>query len=256
MKRLFVLILVNAMVFSIAACTKTEAPANTPEDTISAGTEPHASVQLSEAAQPPESIQPSDEAMPELTFIGHNSFKIKTADGIVIYVDPHWEGDYNEPADIILVSHEHPDHNEISLCTQNEGCIVLRDKDNINPDGTYNNFETGDIKVEPVAAYNGNHPKKSTCGFVITVDGVVLYIASDTSKIDEMADLKARNIDYAFFPIDGQYNMGPAEAMECAQIVGARHNTPVHMFSADPAKFTPQNLLLLSSGETIELDKG
>ncbi len=261
MKKLIVLILAVAMLFTTAACAKTEAPANTASDTTPAaetpsGVQPPESVQPSETVQLPESAEPSNEVAPELTWIGHNSFKIKTADGVVIYIDPHAPGDYGDPADIILVSHQHPDHNEISLCTQNEGCKVLKEKENNNADGTYNKYESADIAIEPVAAYNGNHSIKSSCGFVITVDGVVLYIACDTSKIDEMADLKARNIDYAFFPIDGVYNMDAAEAMECAQIIGAKHNTPVHMFDADPAKFTPENPLILKDGETIELEKG
>jgi L-ascorbate metabolism protein UlaG (beta-lactamase superfamily) len=265
MKKLIIFILSAALILSAAACAKTETPAAaakdsaTPEETA-ASDQPADSVQPTESVQPADSVKPSEsvtaKGTPELTLIGHNSFKIKSAEGVVVYVDPYAEGDYNEPADIILVSHEHGDHNQIKLCTQNDGCKVLRVKENINPDGSYNNYEAGNIKIEPVAAYNSNHPKKSNCGFVINLYGVVLYIAGDTSKIDEMAELKARNIDYAFFPIDGQYNMGAAEAMECAGVVGAKHNTPVHIFSADPAEFKPDNLLPVSNGEMIELKKG
>jgi len=40
-----------------------------------------------------------------ITLIGHASLKIKTAEGVVIYVDPYHPGDYSEKADIILISH-------------------------------------------------------------------------------------------------------------------------------------------------------
>lgn len=192
--------------------------------------------------------------IPVLTLIGHASMKIKTAEGIVIYIDPYYEGDYSEKADIILVSHEHSDHNVVSLCKKNEGCVILTVKENINKkDNSYNTFDYFDVKIEPVAAANKNHSIKSTTGFVLTFDGIVLYHAADTSKLEQMADLKMKNIDYAFFPIDGKYNMGAAEAMECVQMVGARHNTPIHYFNASPADFTPENLLSIAYGETIEL---
>jgi L-ascorbate metabolism protein UlaG (beta-lactamase superfamily) len=195
-----------------------------------------------------------EQKLPTLTLIGHASVKIKTAEGVVIYIDPYYDGDYSEKADIILVSHEHSDHNKVNLCQQNEGCLVLRVKETINTkDMTYNTFEHMDVKIEPVPAENKNHSIKSTTGFVLTFDGITVYHAGDTSKLDQMAALKERNIDYAFFPIDGKYNMNAAEAMECAALVGARHNTPMHYFDADPSAFQPENLLPITYGETVEL---
>ncbi len=193
---------------------------------------------------------------PTLTLIGHASMKIKTAEGVVIYIDPYYEGDYSEKADIILVSHEHSDHNKVGLCQQNEGCLVLRAKQTINAkDLSYNTFEHLGVKIEPVAAANNNHSITNSTGFVLTFDGITVYHAGDTSKLKEMALLKERNIDYAFFPIDGKYNMNAAEAMECAALVSAKHNTPMHYFDADPNAFKPENLLPIAYGETVELAK-
>lgn len=193
---------------------------------------------------------------PTLTLIGHASMKIKTAEGVVIYIDPYYEGDYSEKADIILVSHEHSDHNKVGLCQQNEGCLVLRAKQTINAkDLSYNTFEHLGVKIEPVAAANNNHSITNSTGFVLTFDGITVYHAGDTSKLKEMALLKERNIDYAFFPIDGKYNMNAAEAMECAALVSAKHNTPMHYFDADPNAFKPENLLPIAYGETAELTK-
>ena len=186
-----------------------------------------------------------------ITLIGHASLKIKTSGGLVIYVDPYHPGDYSEKADIILISHEHSDHNKIGLVTQNEGCRVLRVKDTSNKDGTYNSFNIKGVLIEPVPAANRNHTMETTNGFVISFDGLKVYHASDTSKLPQMAELKSKGIDYAFFPIDGQYNMGPDEAAECATMVGAKHNIPFHYFSADVSKFKPANLLSLPYGGTI-----
>jgi len=48
--------------------------------------------------------------------------------------------------------------------------------------------------------------------------------------------------------------MDAAEAMECAALGGAKHNTAIHWFSADPAAFTPDNLLFMEYGQTITLE--
>ena len=54
-----------------------------------------------------------------MTFIGHASVKIKTTTGEVIYIDPYFPTDsYKEPADVILVTHGHSDHNRVDLCEE------------------------------------------------------------------------------------------------------------------------------------------
>jgi len=230
-------------------------------------------------------------AQPTLTYIGHAELMITTSEGTVIYVDPSTIApfDYEQNADIILVTHEHSDHNKVDLVPRNEDCAVIRaadciNKDGtyntfelgevtvipvprnedcaviraadcINKDGTYNTFELGEVTVIPVPAENKNHDIRETCGFIIQFDGITVYHAADTDKLDSMVDLQQYDVDYAFFPIDGQYNMDAAEAMECAELVGAKHNTPIHWFGADPALFTPENLLFMNYGDTVTLTK-
>ncbi len=195
-------------------------------------------------------------AQPTLTYIGHAHLMIITAEGTVIYIDPMPLGyTYEHNADIILASHEHGDHNYVEGVPQNDDCVILRVDQTINGDGTYNTFTIGEVTVIPVPAQNKNHGIKENNGFVILFDGFAVYHAVDTDKLDSMADLQQYNIDYAFFPIDGVFNMGAAEAMECAVLVGAKHNTPIHWFDADPSAFTPENLLLMNNLETITLEK-
>ena len=43
-----------------------------------------------------------------VTWLGHDSMKIK-GDGKVIYIDP-WKLKDAEPADVVLITHEHYDH--------------------------------------------------------------------------------------------------------------------------------------------------
>ena len=199
----------------------------------------------------------ADSAPPTLTYIGHAHLMIVTAGGTVVYIDPtEIDGyTYEQNADMILVTHEHGDHNQVGIVPQKDECVILRAKDTINADGTYNTFTNGDVTVIPVPARNKNHDIKKTNGLILQFDGITVYHAADTDKLDSMAELQQYAIDYAFFPIDGKYNMDAAEAMECAALVGAKHNTPIHWFSADPAAFTPDNLLFMHYGDTITLEK-
>ena len=205
----------------------------------------------------PAAFAAEEATQPTLTYIGHAHLMMLTAEGTVLYVDPYEiDGyEYEHKADIILVTHEHSDHNQVKIVPQNDGCVVLRVQDTINRDGTYNPFTRGEVTVTPVPAANKNHDIKQTNGLLIQFDGFTVYHAADTDRLDSMAELSRYAVDYAFFPIDGQYNMDAAEAMECAALVGAKHNTPIHWFSADPAAFTPDNLLLMQYGDTVTLTK-
>ena len=261
MKRMLLFLLTFVMAVSLAACgggtPSTPSSAPSVSAAVTKPSEQKPASPSGESPKPTEqkpSAKPASGTAPTLTLIGQSSLKIKTAGGTVVYVDPYYQpGDYSEKADIILISHEHQDHNKLDLCSQKEGCKVLRVKDTINKDNSYNTFEYYGVKIEPVPAANKNHPLNSTNGFLLTFDGITVYHASDTSKLDQMAKLSSRKIDYAFFPIDGVYNMDAAEAMECAKLVGAKHNTPFHINKADVKAFAPEKLLSVAYGETIQL---
>ena len=59
--------------------------------------------------------------MGKLFYQGHGSYRLVSDQGIVIYVDPFAGAGYDLPADIVLITHEHPDHNNLSLLEQNQG---------------------------------------------------------------------------------------------------------------------------------------
>lgn len=199
---------------------------------------------------------------PSLTFIGHASVKIKSKEGDVVYIDPYYpEGDYNEAADYILVTHDHSDHNVISLCNQKESCQVITWSDALK-DGEYMSYEneSGTIKIEAVpSGGNPNHTVKSCVGYIVTVDGISVYHAGDTSMSEEKKLIAEKHIDYAMYPIDGVYNMGPEEATEVANLVGATYNIPIHgndgKLKEDSERFTPEGKMSLAESEMIFLEK-
>lgn len=195
---------------------------------------------------------------PTLTFIGHASVKLRSTDGTVIYIDPYFPvGDYREPADIILVTHGHSDHNAVQLCKQAKDCKIIRWSDAVI-DGEYKTFDIGKIHIEAVpSGGNSNHNIRSNAGYIVTLDGVSVFHAGDTSMNEKTNEIVGKKIDYAMYPIDGRYNMGPDEASEMANMIGATHNIPIHGDSKKWKKqrktFWADNKLSLTWGQTILL---
>ena len=197
--------------------------------------------------------------MAKLLYQGHGSLRLESEKGIIIYIDPFAGSGYNVPADMILVTHQHKDHNCIDKPAKKTDCVVIQNFDALKR-GAYQTFSVNDITIEAVPAYNSNHPKSECVGYLVTVDKKLIYFAGDTSFIAEMNSLSSRKIDYAFFPADGVFNMDEKEASKCARIVGARHATPIHMlpgrlFSEEKAAaFHADGKLILRPGEEIILE--
>ena len=197
--------------------------------------------------------------MPKLLYQGHASFRLTTSDRVVVFIDPYIGTGYDVPADIILVTHRHDDHNQINLITQKPGCTVITDVEAL-AGGKHNSFSLHGIEIEATEALNKNHPSDQCVGYILATDGLKLYFSGDTSKTTQMAGLAAKKLDYAFLCCDGFYNMGLAEAAECAKLIGARHNIPVHIKPGElfdrtlAEQFAAPNRLIIDAGEEVELN--
>ena len=199
-----------------------------------------------------ELFQTDNGSLVAISLIKHGSLEIEY-DGLSIQVDP--VGDYGKKtdyatefpkADVILVTHEHPDHLEDSTIKVLEGdnTLLILNKtsaDRIGRGEVISNGQSRElpkgIMLEAVPAYNTTpgremfHPKGNGNGYVLTIDGLRIYIAGDTEDVPEMADIK--DIDVAFLPVNQPYTMTPEQCANAAKMFAPKVLIPYHFSKTD-----------------------
>ena len=182
----------------------------------------------------------------------HASIRIQY-DGKEIEIDPvtklgNKTIDYTSmpKADYLLVTHEHFDHfnqEAIKLLTgdktrfiTNKRCADMFGSGEVMKNGDKIQI-ANDFTIEAVPAYNITegrtqfHPKGRDNGFILTIDGLRIYIAGDTEDIPEMADIK--NIDIAFLPCNQPYTMTTEQLVKAAKMIKPKVLFPYHYGQTD-----------------------
>ena len=202
----------------------------------------------------------------DLKWLGHASWKIKTG-GMTIYVDPY-EGEMDEPADLILASHSHFDHCKPDAVKKvlSAKTIIVAPADcaqkvnakvkSLKP-GEKASF--GGVEVEAVEAYNVKrfrspgvpfHPKGLGVGYLIRAEGKTVYHTGDTEFVPELKSLK--DIDVIFIVTGGTYTMDNEEAVEMTLAIKPKVAFPVHFWDTDPTIYK-KNVESKSSTKVIIL---
>jgi len=202
-----------------------------------------------------------------ITFIKHGSLML-TYEGQQIQVDPvTLFAQYSTfpKADYILVTHEHGDHLDaqaIDTLTQADTRLILNpsSREILGKGEEIRNGErlqlTDDILLEAVPAYNTTpgreqyHPRHRDNGYILTIDGLRIYIAGDTEDIPEMRELK--EIDIAFLPVNQPYTMTVAQAVRAAKMFTPKVLYPYHFGETDVKPIKEQ---LSGSGIDVRIRK-
>jgi len=178
-----------------------------------------------------------------INWLEHAGFMIKSEEK-TIYIDPYVlpdKVDFEDMADIILITHEHYDHcnpDAIRKLRKEDTTTLIPESCSLQFRGDARRIRQGDIlsgglaikdmDIEVVPAYNTNkpnHPKGTGVGYIITVGGIRIYHAGDTDFIPEMKGITA---DVALLPIGGTYTMDETEAAEAAAAIAPKVVIPMH----------------------------
>ncbi len=171
-----------------------------------------------------------------MKWLGHDGFLVKARAKTLVF-DPY-SVSHAEPADVILITHEHFDHcspDDVARFQKEDSIIVTEPQAAAKLSGDVRILAPGetlvldDIEIFAVASYNQDkafHPKDNQwLGFVVKVDGVSIYHAGDTDLIPEMDGL---DVDIALLPVSGTYVMTWDQAVQAAKTINPKVAVPMH----------------------------
>jgi len=224
------------------------------------------------------------------TWVGHGTWKVRSARGKDILIDP-WV--MNNPVapeklktvercDLMLITHGHFDHVHDALeiarattpkiVTIHEIGAWLTSKGvsagSITAGNQGGTIDVDGVKVTLVHAehscgisdgdqiiYGG-----TACGLVIEFEnGFTIYFAGDTDVFGDMALIaELSKFDVAFLPIGGFYTMGPERAAKAVSLLGVKTVVPMHFGTFPILAGKPSQLQdLVGSGvEVLDIKPG
>lgn len=208
------------------------------------------------------------------TWVGHGTWKVRSAKGKVVYIDP-WV--MNNPVapdalkkvdacDLMLITHGHFDHvhDALEIAKATNPKIVTNyeigawlgskgiDGATITGANLGGTVDVDGIKVTLVHAehscgisdgdkivYGGQ-----ALGFVIEFEnGFTVYFAGDTDVFGDMALIaELSQFDVAFLPIGDLFTMGPHRAAKAVELLGVKTVVPMHFGTFPPLIGRPKTL--------------
>ncbi|MDX1627377.1 MAG: MBL fold metallo-hydrolase [Fulvivirga sp.] len=202
----------------------------------------------------------------EITLIGHGSLMMEYK-GKVIHIDPSSrEADYSQlpDADLVLITHHHGDHcdpkaHEEVNTDETTTYLTQLAHDKLNQGEVIRNGEAvmyEGMQIQAIPAYNlvhkrdnGEffHPNGCCNSYVLSIDGLHVFIGGDTENTPEMKALK--NIDVAFLPMNLPYTMTPEMVADAAKAFKPKVLYPYHYGNTDVSELVE----LMKDTEDVEV---
>jgi len=163
----------------------------------------------------------------KVKWLGHSCFLITSEGGTRLITDPYTVGagiNYSairESADVVTVSHEHGDHNNVSA--------VPGKPQVIKGSGTKN---AAGIEFKGIATYHDDsrgREKGANTVFCFTIDGIRLCHLGDLGHLlsqEQVASIGA--VDILFIPVGGFFTIDAAAASEVCQQLKPKVIIPMH----------------------------
>ncbi len=168
-----------------------------------------------------------------LTWLGHSCFKMQDktgSDGVTVITDPFDKETGlklpNYEADIVTVSHDHHDHNNVSALRGNPFVI--------NCAGEY---DVKNILIEGIDSYhdsNNGSDRGSNLIFRFEIDDISVVHLGDLGQVLDSTQLeKLAGTDILLIPVGGKYTLDAQKAVEVIAQVEPRIVIPMHYKTPD-----------------------
>jgi L-ascorbate metabolism protein UlaG (beta-lactamase superfamily) len=217
-----------------------------------------------------------------LTWLGHAAFRVDTAAGKRIYIDPFLNGNPTCPeneqtperVDMIALTHGHGDHvgDTVELAKRHDCTVVALvelsgwlgkqgvDETKLPAPNKGGTVDVDGVKLTLTNAFHSGSAPDGTYGgepsgiVLETENGTTFYFAGDTCVFGDMQLIgRIYEPDVAILPIGDHYTMGPREAAVAVELIGAKRCVPCHWGTFPVLTGTPDELEKLApSGVTIE----
>ena len=220
----------------------------------------------------------------EIRFLGHSTFEL-THDGVTLLIDPFLTGNPKaavsaEDVDptTILLTHGHADHlgDTVAIAKRTGAPVVAivelaneigaEGVDVFDPNlGGTVEFDWGWAKMVP-AWHTSTTPKgtvNTPAGLLINFKGTTIYHLGDTCLFSDLKLVGKRTpIDYALVCIGGHYTMDRHDAVDAAELIGAKYVIPCHYntfpaieadaqaYKSDVESATSSKVIVLDPGAT------
>jgi len=181
--------------------------------------------------------EPKNKAL-TIRWFGQSFFQVETGDGTKIVFDPQSMIEYGRPTcdgNLILISHEHDDHNQVESVTGFDKAKVIRGLSLKGKKLEWNKVDEKfkNIRVRTVPSYHdveeGLRRGKNSI-FVVETDGLKIVHLGDLGHTLEKEQIEAiGQPDILMIPIGGVYTMNGEKAREVVKQLKPRlYILPMH----------------------------
>jgi L-ascorbate metabolism protein UlaG (beta-lactamase superfamily) len=173
-----------------------------------------------------------------IRWYGHAAFRITTAKGVTIIIDPYESGGYGgaisyapitDPADIVLISHEHADHN----CTATIGGTY----NEVRKEGVYDILGVGIRAIPTFHDRSQGSERGHNLIFVIEADELkVVHLGDLGHLLDHNAITQIGKTDVLMLPVGGFFTIDAEAATQVMNDIKPRIAIPMH-FKTEKVEF-------------------
>jgi L-ascorbate metabolism protein UlaG (beta-lactamase superfamily) len=167
----------------------------------------------------------------EITYLGHSCFKLKNKEGMTIIMDPFKTENTGlafakDVADIVTISHDHDDHNNVEAIT---GPVTRSSTFVIDKEGEY---EIGGVEISATKMYHdkveGVERGKNII-MAIRIDGVnILHLGDLGHKLTEAQIEKLGSVDVLMVGVGGVTALEADEVMDLIKDIQPSYVIPMH----------------------------